>query len=80
MKLQTKSNPKFLILSCNHIPSSSSSLFNCLINNIVGAHCVRPRAVTDRPYIFFRKSFIKFRFIALALTASKALLCKGRHR
>ena len=30
--------------------------------NIVGAHCVRPWAVTDRPYIFFRKLFAKFKF------------------
>ena len=31
--------------------------------HIVGANCVRPRAVTDRPYKFYRKRFAKFKFV-----------------
>ena len=43
-------------------------------SDIVGANCVRPRAVTDRPYIFFRKLFVKFKFVKLHLTADYFIL------
>ena len=33
--------------------------------NMVGANCVRPRAVTDRPYKSYRTVFVKFKFYEL---------------
>ena len=39
-----------IIIAVRRMVIKNSSLSNSLTNNIVGANCVRPRAVTDRPY------------------------------